>query len=56
MIADKSKCKLCCECINTCPSHCYGILGGEIAFFDNDCQLCEVCVDVCENGALKVDL
>lgn len=56
MIDDISKCELCCECINNCPSHCYGILGGELVFFEKNCQLCKVCVDVCVNGALKVDL
>ena len=54
---DRSKCKACWKCVETCPNH---VLGKAILFrhrhahVDNAkaCKGCKKCVDICPNDAI----
>ena len=46
----------CAECVDVCPIEVLIIDGVNIVIRDVDeCILCEVCMGVCPNGAVKVE-
>ena len=51
------RCNRCGECALQCPQNIIRMASGgfpEVDFSAAGCDFCEVCVDVCEPGALKV--
>lgn len=45
----------CAECVDACPMELFTINGEQINIQNTDqCSLCEVCMDVCPNGAIKI--
>jgi NAD-dependent dihydropyrimidine dehydrogenase PreA subunit len=55
---DHEKCEGadCAECVDVCPIEVLIIDGENIVIRDVDeCILCEVCMGVCPNGAVKVE-
>lgn len=54
---DNEKCEgeNCSECVDVCPMEVFIIDGGKIRIHNQEeCSLCEVCRDVCPNGAVEV--
>ncbi|MBX7076802.1 MAG: 4Fe-4S binding protein [Methanobacteriaceae archaeon] len=55
---DSEKCENvdCGDCIDMCPEECFVMGDGEITIQHPDlCDLCEVCMDICPNEAIKVE-
>ncbi len=55
---DHKKCEGvdCAECVDVCPIEVLIIDGDNIVIRDTEeCILCEVCMGVCPNGAVKVE-
>lgn len=53
------RCTRCGECIKECPNNVIRIADGgfpEMNFSAAGCDFCEVCVDVCESGALRKEV
>jgi len=53
---DKCQGPSCAECVDTCPMAIFDIEEDKIIIENEDiCSLCEVCMDVCPNEAIKID-
>ena len=51
---DDKKCKRCYECISSCPNKALTLEHGIYCHNAYGCAYCEVCMDVCEEGALTI--
>ena len=51
---DSKKCKRCYECIHACPTGALSLEKGIFSHNTYNCQYCEVCMDVCENGSIEI--
>lgn len=57
---DPQKClgiKQCGKCLGVCPVNIFGQEGDRPAAIEanlDECTLCDLCLDVCEPGAIKV--
>ena len=48
------KCTQCYDCVKYCSGKALKYCEGVIIFYSDNCALCEVCMDVCDNNAIKV--
>ncbi|WP_409199522.1 4Fe-4S binding protein [Methanobrevibacter sp. DSM 116169] len=58
VIIDHDKCQgpSCAECVDTCPMGIFVIEGDKIVVENEEiCSLCEICMDVCPNDAIKIE-
>lgn len=58
ILIDYEKCEGvdCAECVDICPMEIYATDGEKIIVTNATiCSLCEVCMDVCPNSAVKVE-
>ena len=51
---DDNKCQRCYECINCCSNKALTLDNGIFVHDAYSCAYCEVCMDVCPNGAISV--
>ncbi len=51
---ESSRCVVCGQCIDTCPSAVHSIIDGVHILDRGRCTVCEDCVSICPTGALKV--
>lgn len=53
---DKCEGEECAECVYVCSMEILKIDNGKIIIQNpEECSLCEVCMDVCPNGVIKVE-
>ena len=48
-------CNLCGECVESCPTHALIIINDTLQHDGDYCQYCEVCSDVCEECAIRIE-
>lgn len=53
---DESKCNLCNACIRLCPHQSFERTQDKLSILAATCTGCNICVDVCDQGAIKVKL
>lgn len=52
---DETKCTVCGECVDMCPSEIYIVEGGRLVVGNSDdCSNCQSCISVCEPGAITI--
>ena len=51
---DMSKCSQCLDCILWCTGKALSYKEGVFLYSSNNCAFCEVCMDVCDSGAIEV--
>ena len=52
---DKTKCKVCSECVKICPVEIYKQEGNRVVVGNSDeCSGCQSCVSVCESQAITI--
>ena len=53
---DMDKCNMCLECTQICPTGALTFDTMVVVFMHNayECSYCNVCMDVCEKGCLKI--
>jgi len=56
IIIDYDKCDACGECADLCPMEILTIVDGRLDVQNpEDCNECEVCMDICQNDAIRVE-
>jgi ferredoxin len=53
IVIDLSKCNICGECVNACPSSAIQRKGGVVVIDESLCTLCKRCFDVCPLEAIS---
>lgn len=48
-------CNLCGECVESCPTEALAIADDKLNHDSEKCQYCEVCIDVCDECAIRID-
>lgn len=51
---DDKRCDYCLECVSVCPNHALTFYKGGFMHNAYECANCEVCMDVCQNDAIKI--
>jgi len=54
IVHDTMLCKLCGDCVGVCPFNAISISNNQWLYSVKDCAGCELCVEHCTNGALKL--
>ena len=56
IVIDLSKCDVCSNCVNACPTNAITYRGNKVVVDDSLCTLCKRCIDVCPSGAISEEL
>ena len=51
---DMSKCSQCLTCVEYCSGKALSYQEGVLLHSSDNCVFCEVCMDVCDSGAIEV--